>query len=66
METLLQGLWDQYAAINPQAARIHALLSERGETVVNDHIAFRTFADARVSIEELAVPFLEAGYQFRG
>ena len=66
METLLQGLWDQYAAINPQAARIHALLSERGETVVNDHIAFRTFADARVSIEELAVPFLDAGYQFRG
>ena len=66
IESLLRELWTQYAAINPQAAKIHSLLSERGETVVNDHIAFRTFEDPRVSIDKLAVPFLEGGYEFRG
>lgn len=66
IDTLLRQLWEQYSSINPQAAKIHALLSERGETVANDHIAFRTFDDPRVGIDQLAVPFLEAGYEFRG
>src|SRR5690606_11489036 len=36
-------LWDGYRAIAPQAARIHALLEARGERLVNDHVALRTF-----------------------
>ncbi len=31
-------------------------------TIFNDHVAFRTFDDARVNIEVLAKPFIEAGY----
>ncbi|MBA2115308.1 DUF1338 domain-containing protein [Bremerella alba] len=63
IEKLIDQLWDSYQKNNPQADRIHRLLSERGETIVNDHIAFRTFQDPRIGIDQLAIPFLEAGYQ---
>ena len=63
---LLSRLWEDYIRINPQARLIHRLLAEgRGETVVNDHIAFRTFEDKRVNIDVIAGPFLQGGYQPR-
>jgi len=63
IEMLIDQLWDAYRTINPQADQIHKLLTDRGETIVNDHIAFRTFQDPRIGIDQLAIPFLEAGYQ---
>ena len=63
IEQLIDELWDSYQKINPQADQIHNLLTDRGETIVNDHIAFRTFQDPRIGIDQLAIPFLEAGYQ---
>ena len=59
---LLDALWQDYRGLNPQAGQIHQLLTERGETVVNDHIALRTFDDARVNIDVLSQAFIEAGY----
>ncbi|GAA4421450.1 DUF1338 domain-containing protein [Bremerella cremea] len=66
IESLLGQLWDQYREINPQADRIHQLLTARGEVIENDHVAFRTFQDPRIGVDQLAVPFLEAGYQEGG
>jgi hypothetical protein len=68
METtaIFEILWKQYTKENPSAGRIHELFRKRGERVVNDHIAFRTFNDPRTGIDVLATPFLEAGYQPRG
>lgn len=63
---LLARLWEQYTAITPQAARVHALLEARGETVVNDHIALRSFGLPGVSIDALARAFVAAGYAARG
>lgn len=63
IDSLIDQLWNSYRKINPQADQIHKLLSDRGETIVNDHIAFRTFQDPRIGIDQLAIPFLEAGYQ---
>ena len=59
---LLDRLWSDHAALNAQAKRIHALLEERGERVVNDHVALRTFGGARVGIDALAAPFVRFGY----
>lgn len=59
---LFDVLWRDYSAVNPQAGRIHALLEARGETVRNDHIAFRTFAHPGLGIEALAAPFVRLGY----
>lgn len=59
---LFDVLWRDYAAVNPQAGRIHALLEARGETVLNDHVAFRTFAHPGLGIEAVAAPFVRLGY----
>lgn len=63
---IFNRLWAQYASENPSAARIHDLFSMGGQTVINDHVAFRTLNDPRVNIDVLARPFLEAGYEARG
>jgi hypothetical protein len=60
---LLARLWDDYAAINPQAKAIHKLLGHQGETVVNDHIALRTFDDPRVNLDTLARAFVAGGHK---
>jgi hypothetical protein len=66
IEALLQRLWEGYLRITPQAARIHALLAGRGERIVNDHVAFRTFDVEPIGIESVAAPFLAAGYRYQG
>jgi hypothetical protein len=63
MDELLERLWADYAALTPQAARIHALLRARGETVRNDHIALRTFDLPAVEIESLDRVFVGGGYR---
>jgi hypothetical protein len=59
---LFDLLWRDYAGLNPQAGRIHALLEARGEAIVNDHVAFRTFAHPGIGIDALAAPFVRLGY----
>jgi hypothetical protein len=65
-EQLLTKLWEQYTAITPSAEKIHALLGKNGQEISNDHIAIRTFDDARVNISVLEKPFLDAGYEAMG
>lgn len=63
---LFETLWEQYSGENPSAEKIAGLFRSRGERVVNDHVAFRTFDDPRVNIEVLARPFVELGYIPKG
>jgi Domain of unknown function (DUF1338) len=63
---LLDELWRDYAALNVQAGKIHALLGSLGERVVNDHVALRGLADSSVSLDGLARPFVAAGYREGG
>lgn len=62
MNTLFDTLWEGYTSITPSAKEIHQLFEERGEEITNDHIAIRTFNDARVDINRLAIPFKKMGY----
>ncbi len=62
---LLDALWRDYTALTPQAARIHALFAARGETIVNDHVALRTYARPGIGIDALARPFLARGWEPR-
>ena len=66
IEKLLADMWGDYCALNPRAAHIHKLLTERGGKVENDHIALRTLRHPRLGIDHLARVFLEAGYVARG
>lgn len=63
---LLERLWRDYAAQNPQVGQIHGLLAAAGEVVVHDHIALRTWGDPRCDIDVLARPFVRAGYRAAG
>lgn len=65
-QALLDRLWDDYSAITPQADRIHRLLTQQGERVVNDHIALRTFDHPSVNIDRMAAPFVASGYREAG
>ncbi|MES2544888.1 MAG: DUF1338 domain-containing protein [Bacteroidota bacterium] len=65
-DILLSNLWEQYKSITPSAKKIHALLEQNGETIENDHIAIRTYNDARVNISVMEKPFVKAGYVSKG
>jgi hypothetical protein len=58
-------LWRGYVASAPQVARIHELLTQRGEILVHDHIALRTFGAPGIGIDALARPFEVLGWRPR-
>jgi len=63
---LFQSLWQDYTSrLCPSAGNVHKLLQE-DEPLINDHIALRTFNLDPVSLEVLAKPFLELGYEEAG
>ena len=56
-------LWRDYTRITPQAERIRSEFERRGETVLNDHVAFRTLGVDPIGIERLEVHLLALGYK---
>ncbi len=63
-EEIFDRLWTDYTEQNPEAGKIHSLFTNEGETVVNDHIAFRTFNHPKVNIDVMSKIFIKAGYVF--
>ena len=61
-EALFDALWAQYAKLTPQAKKIRKLFEDRGERVVNDHVAFRTFDHPKLGLGKIAAPFEALGY----
>lgn len=57
------NLWQHYTQIAPQAQRIQDLFKSHGEEVINDHVAFRTFADSPISLEKLEPQLIAMGYE---
>lgn len=65
-QLLFDQIWEDYIAQNPEVKFIYDLFVEQGESVANDHIAFRTFNDPRVNIDVLSKAFLKVGYEYKG
>ena len=65
-QEIFDKLWQVYTAQNPAVKKVYDLLSAEGETIINDHIAFRTFDHPLISIDVLSRPFLENGYIHKG
>ncbi len=63
IEDLLSQLQNDYLVLNPQVKTIQDLIEAKGETIVNDHIAFRTYNLPKVNIRVLAKTFIDLGYQ---
>lgn len=55
-------LWIAYVEQNPIIQKVYESFVNIGETVLNDHIALRTFNDPRMNITVLEKPFISAGY----
>lgn len=66
LDQLFDFLWQDYSRTTPAAPRIHDLLGARGENVVNDHVAFRTYDIGVLALESLATVFTRLGYQKTG
>lgn len=66
LQNLLDMMWKDYCSMTPQALKIVNLIEKRGEKIVNDHIALRTFNHQRVGIEKLAKIFKDFGYKAKG
>jgi hypothetical protein len=62
-DALLDALWRDYVAITPLAARVHDLLTARGEVIVNDHVALRSFGVPGLGLDALARPFERLGWR---
>lgn len=56
-------LWTDYIRMAPRAATLKAVFERGGETVVNDHVAFRTFDLDPIRIDALEPHILALGYK---
>lgn len=65
IEKLFDNMWQDYLELNPDASKIYQLFSENN-TVVNDHVAFRTFGLPGMRVEDIAQPLVDLGYSVAG
>jgi hypothetical protein len=63
LQNLLGALWTDYTQLNPSFKKIYNGLTEMGEKIQNDHIAFRTIKHSRLGIDHFAKPFEKLGYK---
>jgi len=66
IDQLFDALWQEYVTTNPPARHIHDLFVQRGEKVINDHVAFRTFDHHSINLDVLARVFTRYGYVAKG
>ncbi len=66
LNTIFNLLWTGYTARNPSVQKIYDLFTSEDETVINDHIAFRTLDYPEIDIDILAKPFISNGYVAKG
>jgi len=63
---IFERLWSDYIIQNPSTKKVYDLFKAQGETVINDHIAFRTFRHPDIGIDQLALVFLKNNYTLMG
>ena len=64
LETILDNLWVQYCTDNPLVEKVHTLIeTKENATIVNDHIAFRTFDHHEINLDAMAQHFINLGYE---
>ena len=66
LQKIFQDLWEDYIAFNPHAKRVYDCFVKKGENLIVDHIALRTFDDPKVNIDALAKAFVKEGYELKG
>lgn len=62
-EQFFDRLWQDYIEITPQAEQVKQLFAATDGVVINDHVAFRTFANTPLQLDNLEPLILMMGYQ---
>lgn len=62
-EAFFEHLWQDYIQMAPQAAQLRRVFCDRGEQVVNDHVALRTFNLEPIHLAALEPHILALGYR---
>ncbi|WP_428243880.1 DUF1338 domain-containing protein [Gynuella sp.] len=57
------NLWNDYVRMTPQADAIQQAFQQRGDQVINDHVAFRTFKHSAIELEKIEPFLFDLGYQ---
>ncbi|CAN5308136.1 DUF1338 domain-containing protein [soil metagenome] len=63
VDEFFKNLWEDYTTIAPAAKVLHHAVEARGETLFNDHVAFRTFDQFPINLERLEKHILALGYE---
>jgi len=64
VKQFFENVWNDYIGVTPQAQQINQLFKRTYGSIINDHIAFRTFNLSPLSIGELEHIILEMDYSF--
>lgn len=62
-ETFFAELWCDYTSITPQAEQVKQIFATTDGEVINDHVAFRTFANTPLQLDNLEPLILSLGYE---
>ena len=66
-KALFDALWNDYLAITPDAEAIHKEFKALGDdTIINDHIALRTFNEGSINLENIGKYLEQFGYYAAG
>lgn len=63
---MFEKLWTDYTTLNPSVAEVYKVFTSQGETVINDHVAFRTYNHPKIGLKKMAQFFLDHGYSKKG
>lgn len=66
VSTMFEKMWKDYTELNPNVLNVFKVFTDRNETVVNDHVAFRTYNDPRIGLKHYSQFFLKNGYSKKG
>ena len=66
VERFFPALWADYTGLAPQAQAIKELFGRDNGQVINDHVAFRTFAGSPLELDCLEPLILGMGYSVQG
>lgn len=66
LEKMFENMWRDYTSLNPKVLEVENVFKKRGESLINDHVAFRTFNTKELGLENFKAFFLKNGYEVKG
>ncbi len=66
LDVMFENMWHDYTTLNPTVLEVENVFKKRGEKLVNDHVAFRTFNTPELGLESFKKYFLDNDYEVKG